>query len=283
METDTNCHTNKVLRVNLHNLIVGCSVLRDSGILAELRNLVVNIFFVNSNQGLNKVVLIQVLTARVDTNKDICHILLVRIYGDFQSRKGEVFQTKKVIQIVFNQVKFFIRQFRFAFFASGIVQSVDICTTELGEGVAFFCQEDIADFGYPFLVTVNSGCPNGKFSGQRVITDFDFSLAITLVSNLDTVHCSDKGSQSLLTVNNQFFRFFIDFLVATDRTLLFFVIGRRLPQHHISDRISTEHRVKKVSDFIILPYERSLQVRQTDFTDSNIIHEVLNLAWDVSK
>ena len=87
VETDTNCHTNKVLRVNLHNLIVGCSVLRDSGILAELRNLVVNIFFVNSNQGLNKVVLIQVLTARVDTNKDICHILLVRIYGDFQSRK----------------------------------------------------------------------------------------------------------------------------------------------------------------------------------------------------
>ena len=49
-----------------------------------------------------------------------------------------------------------------------------------------------------------------------------------------------------------------------------FVIFRRFPKHYISDWIPFQHRIKQFSDFIVLPYKRTLKIRQTDSSILNI-------------
>ena len=70
--------------------------------VTELHDSVVNIIIIYRKQCLNEVILIQILTTRVYTLKDICNIFFISLLPDFQNRQGIVLQVEKRIQILFN-------------------------------------------------------------------------------------------------------------------------------------------------------------------------------------
>ena len=73
--------------LDCNDVIIGRSTCRDAGLLAEQVHLVTGLIFINRDQGLDKIILCQALSTRVDPHKNICYIFLSGIVADFQCRK----------------------------------------------------------------------------------------------------------------------------------------------------------------------------------------------------
>ena len=210
-KANTNSHTDQVRRFNSEKRIVRCIICWDSGSCRKLVDLITSLVLIDRNKRLDKVVLRKALSARVYAHENISHILLICVIADFKRWQGILRQVQKGLPAVFNRIFLLIcQQGQILFHAPFIGISYEPFTQSTAL-VIFFRQEDITDTADPFCIFFVSLRPYGKFSCQRVIGNLDFSISKVLILNLHTVHSRNKSSQTLLTVNNQFFGLVIGF------------------------------------------------------------------------
>ena len=86
LETNANGHANQMRRFNCQKCVVRGVGGWYSGCCCKRIDLIAGFILVNGDKSLNEVVLRQTLSARIDSDENICDIFFVCRVTDFQSR-----------------------------------------------------------------------------------------------------------------------------------------------------------------------------------------------------
>ena len=211
LETNANSHANQMRRFNCQKCVVRGSGGWHSGGCCKRIDLIAGFILVNGDKSLNEVVLRQTLSARIDSDENICDIFFVCRVTDFQCGKRIVGKIQKRIDVIFDSIFFLVCQQGEFFLAAAFVGFLDKTPPQRADRIILFCKKYITDTTDPLGVLFVCLRPHGKFASQRIIGDFYFTICEILVLHLDRIHSRNKGSQTLLTVNDEFLRFFIGF------------------------------------------------------------------------
>ena len=211
LETNANSHANQMRRFNCQKCVVRGIGGWHSGGCCKRIDLIAGFILVNGDKSLNEVILRQTLSARIDSDENICDVFFVCRVTDFQSRQRIIRQIQKRIDVIFDSIFFLVCQQGEFFLTAAFVGFLDKMSPQRTDGIVLFCQEHITDATDPLGVLFVCLGPHGKFASQRIIGDFYFTICEILVLHLDRKHSRNKGSQTLLTVNDEFLRFFIGF------------------------------------------------------------------------
>jgi hypothetical protein len=211
------------------------------------------------HQRQNEIGLIELLALTVNPNEDICDLFGFDLRRKLKGRKGEIQQ----------RVQFADRNLCAGYLVRGkfILQGVYILPCKL-DRVRLWVPDRRYAWDERFIAP-DRGIRNLKAIFEWIEGDLNLLRRVVLAHDRDALDDRIEGGQTLLTINNYARR--SELLVIRADLPSTGLPG--FPKEQIADRIPAIHRVEKLADFDVFPDERALDIRETDLTVADRVHQ----------
>ena len=233
--------------------------------------------FIDGKQGHDEVILLKCLSLRVHAHEDVRYGLLVSRFGNLQRRQKIALKPEQCVEPVLDGVLAVIVEFRFTLLGICLVKALYECPAISAQFVIVVRREGLGHIWHVTRVPLSRGVGILECARDGVVGDPHRTFPEVLISHGHAVQRAQESGEPLLSVDDKGLGDGICLLVRAYGRPLARVVARRVPQHHIADRVSAKHGIKQIANLFIAPHERPLQIRQANLARLNILQDITDL------